>query len=927
MRNPSYAHGNRWIDSIPLVGDGVDQDRDGADGVGWDPAEGRGLFTVGETFEDLDGDGAFTAWSGRLRGGTGYREIRFRLSIDSQDGKIPLNGGQVSPADGLDNDGDGDIDEPGEIPDRNGNGVPDWRDVGDSGNLAVARALCSLGSVRGIPFRRWDVPAGMDADGDGVPDGERFATSWIGIDLIAERPADGYRSWSEVASTLAWLGYAPEDADRIRPFIRLDPPDPPIGSMRAAHLPLSTVSGEAMQAIWRYVQSGAPAQSSSMGLGASPTALYPSSFRIANDVFGQDAGWRTRCPRSLWSFGPPAVYTWEPEQPALLTLWPEEARELGGAVSLFRAEGGATWRGLRGFLHARCAMIFRRDFDAADAGDPAFALAWTHAKAELAYQAVALDPYGATGARDPLRTWATGGNLVDYGVAGEEAIPVVGFPLYTVAYPASYDPSGSAPSFSTSTFPSPGPVSFVPIGLTTAPSTLFSVDCTAAAGDKGGLALRSGAFQAGRRLEVGDPTDVTTWLGSPGDAPLPPLGGELADACGYPGAVGLEPAELGLGKARLYWSFTGAPPTAADPFTTPPVTGWDSVFDPLWAPADLAWLPPPYRIRKSSSEGLGLWMSPIRPYLSSADGAFANAAMTKPKFLIPGFDPISIGGKPQTLKEASFEAWMGPSSRFALQYGFNTNYDHLALWTRRDRDADTKEIGTVFTLSIVWGRIFLDPFLQKLEWFVPDGPEPVWSYHAFLSLRRTHAGTPDDPYRTEAALTVNGSPFPPVEMSNPAALWERSDLRCTSGGLKLDGVDEIRLYDKALPSPPTPDRFKRKGSFLSPRIDLGRATALGTVQWHGLVPSGYGSPISVSVTGYDEDGSAVKTVGLPGGPGDVLDLAALGMPKGIRALRYGVQIDLTGLDASGKKAFESPVFESIWIAYRQVGASPWLSYR
>lgn len=143
MLNPSYAHGEPWQDTVPLTGDGIDNDDDGLIDAPDDPTEGSGLFTPGEfqTAGDLDRDGRFSAWSGRMRGGRHPFDLRFTLKIEADDGKIPVNAGFLDARNRL----IGGFLFTGPLPI---NAIPDHRDPdADPYHQALVHALNNLGVI------------------------------------------------------------------------------------------------------------------------------------------------------------------------------------------------------------------------------------------------------------------------------------------------------------------------------------------------------------------------------------------------------------------------------------------------------------------------------------------------------------------------------------------------------------------------------------------------------------------------------------------------------------------------------------------------------------------------------------------------------------------------------------------------------------
>ena len=219
--NISYAHGESWTDAANNAS--LETDRLDSDGDGFidEDDERRGAWMQGEAWQDTDGDGRLGVWSGRLRGAQAG-DARFSLKIASQDSKIPLNAGH------LDNfDRDYAVSNTG----------PDRCDLTVPYHLSLAHVLNNLGAVLrpvGAPntppggwTRRASIlSTGIDLD-MGAP--RRFEISFLGDDLIRNRPLGGYKTWRQVETTLFGISgalggpYKQAELDLIRPFIDLGP--------------------------------------------------------------------------------------------------------------------------------------------------------------------------------------------------------------------------------------------------------------------------------------------------------------------------------------------------------------------------------------------------------------------------------------------------------------------------------------------------------------------------------------------------------------------------------------------------------------------------------------------------------------------------------------------------------------------------------
>lgn len=206
--NPSYSHGEGWSDQAG-----------GREGV-YEP----GLDDLSSAaWQDLDGDGRFSAWSGRVRGG-GEGHGTFLLRVDAAEGRIPVN----APLD------------------QQFGGYQTWLQI-------VA------GNLGGILLEHGAAPGRVDYS-SGTEIGR---ASRLGQHLIEGRPAAGYRTLDDVRTRLASKGYAPADIERILPHLSLGPytleafpTAAGLTSFRSAPISMQAATREVLAAMWMYARVG-----------------------------------------------------------------------------------------------------------------------------------------------------------------------------------------------------------------------------------------------------------------------------------------------------------------------------------------------------------------------------------------------------------------------------------------------------------------------------------------------------------------------------------------------------------------------------------------------------------------------------------------------------------------------------------------------
>lgn len=900
--NPSYSHGEPWID-----------------------ADGDGVRGAGEgTQADLDGDLDFSAWSGRLRGGISPFSLRFALRIDAPDGRIPFTS-------------------------RNA--------VNNLGAIVLDPVTC---------LRRWDVPAGPDLDGDGLGDGEPLRASWLADDLVSGRP---YRDWGAVERHLLGLPapYQQAEIDALRPLLDIGPPQEPLGASARTlnRVNLRVAPKEVLQAVWMYIATQSPC-------AGSPR---PSP----NDFPGEAAGCSRTCPHSRLLFGdltPPAGVDM-----VQMILWPGEARALAEWTAAWRRKGDVSWQSFRRGLAESADTLFAADF-AALSGLPGFQWSWAQAKAHLAYQAVATDPYPWPTALDPypwsgktqeLAAWSTGGVLDgNPALPGPQIPPTIGFDrIFRPRYPFEIA-KGAVPDWRRNQLVPPLLAPETPyrvidrmskpdLVLTLTPPSRFEAESLGLAG--GGAKARIGArMKAGESVELSCQEDFE---GLSGGAVLSKLRGiESIDAPGpaarrgapsghtpriasFPqwnwrgissskqefsrenGALTLATAEGGRQGAVLYWPFTedfdGQESVASAP-------SWSEqwcVYD-----ASYGWT------RESSLPVKPPWRS---PFLYNRSTSLLAVCVTPPLYLTcPGIVPRFWNGKlnKERIVKLSIGAVFGPMSSWKLEVpGLSGSY--LAVSSGRGAKSGPESPGTFFTVEVFWRSRALPingPVIPRSRsiWFIPDAwrpPGSALSYQVLLAMRRTGGPAPA-PYKFEGRLYVDGASaayegemvhvhdgMDPALNPTPTP---HGDLEGHSGACGFHAVhlDDLRFYGTAV-NPSVTDRFVSSGTYTSPRYRLGGPVWLSDLQWNDVVPPGRDAPVRIELLAWDAAGNPLPMPPPFGKGGETVDLrAAAGVPVG--AFQYKVHLSMAG---SPGPTGDAPVFESVWISFsRRRGASPWTDW-
>lgn len=968
MLNVSYARGEPWKDTIILASDGHDND---GDGLKDEPGEGNGLFTPGERYQDLDGDGRYTSWSGRLRAGARTSGNRFSLSIGSQDGKIPVNGGYL---DDLDR-------QPYPFIFGGSWGVPDHRDPAASPyHKGLVHVLNNLGAVTrpgGAGTRRRDYRSGIP-----LGSGHTFEFSWLGEDLIAGRPPGGYRSLAQIRQTLAGLGYAPAECDLFLPFLDVGPYTGPIESGRVSYrssapwpfpgaeggnpddfpfsppIVLSTAPREVLASLWRYL-------ASSQDLP--PVASSPAV--PLQRVYGEPAGDMATASRSG---GTPIRFRADDYYAYHFMIFPDESELLADTAASLRTGGSVSWQELYSAILQKIPTLFSVDYNnlgGASSLCPVYQRAWLHAKADLAFRALALDAPPMAGHFHGIATWAGWGLDRDPSTSPVEQGSGVGLDwIYQGPIPASEtSPLPSRPY--DDEYWSLTSRRIKPQGITTAPPLRFQIECAGSAGRSRYRA--NGSFRAAdplyfasqedfeilrqnvfldriggistvlddppppdRRVRMSDGGRIYPHLISlprtnrrstfaPGSAPFFP-------AEGYSrlyGALTLAPREIGRRGAQLYWTF----PEDFDGVQDAP--GTDD-----WHEADPAYSHPPSDPMEIYENATDFWPE-FHQYRnpSHTDGMLS----TLHPFQCPGMNAPS--GTPLLAFSADF--WINLSYPYhdnrAVFLVYNAqriseghwNQHFIKLYVSRGDPSQPgkRPYDATFRLSVDAKDLMGIPrATASPAWLIrspgPASPHTPGIFHVAVTVAK-------DPLLDEMTyrLYVNGSKFAAdgSEMKHP-----HLHLIAVKDGesMTLSYGDELRLFETALPSGEpgsiySAGRFVPSGAYKSPLYVFHEPASFGKSQWLGLIPPGFvdvsGQPVDPFRILVEAYGTAPGDLAHPnliwqrtlGPSGTVDDLP----PNPVKSFRYTIEIDCN--DVVGVLD-DSPVFESIWFTLRRRGRAP-----
>lgn len=932
--NPSYSHGEPWNDT-----------------------DSDGVFDTGESWTDRDGNGRFSAASGRVRGAA------FGLKIASAGGKMPINAGYLDS-----------LDRPAAFGGP-GNGIPDHRDPdGFPYHRGLVHALNNLGAIV-RPGSGWTRRPDC-ASGSPAGTGHAFRFSWLGADLLANRPAGGYPSLAAVRATLKGLGYRDDECDLFEPFLDPGPYETPAETGRAgphevadwpsyAPVHLAAAPHEVLASLWMYL----------------------TSTQIALQVpYGEPEGGLKKSSRTgsaPLSFGPLVS-----NASLNYIIFPDEAEALADRVEILRAGGAPfSWKALRADFCSRAHQIFLQDFTDLAFTDPAaippvpatpiYQTSWVQAKADLAFQAVALDPIPWAGlhhgsavwsgwgvdrfADDPLLPWTIG--VQQSSTIGFDAIvgppqPVhFGDPLPPLA---PFNPAYAGPFLMTQ-------------GGTLAPPVRYRIQSAGRLADASAARvlvegefrtaeiltfasqedfenLSGGAGLAARGITVYDPDPAARHdptdddMGTPGvhadDRTYPRIvtiprpnrrayftpASQLAfPAFGYSrlsGAVGLASRQTGLRGARLYWAvkddFDGRLDNDLNGNGIPEATEWTpGPSGDFWHEFDASVhiTPPKFPLIPYSDE-TGLMRNPWHAALETG---------TPPTVDFPGMD--GAGGP--LIGEISTEFWItrgGSDQSFTLQNDYMSFLIEVSSGMSDGTDPQCTRIDLAVGGSEDPLEILAVAPVTTSSWKIPveaaGGTGDFSNFHVLVTLQ------PDPVFlasQTLFTVYVNGQDdagFGPMIHRHSHRLQAQTFESLT----RLRGIDEIRLYDHLV----TPDplaiawRFVPRGTFTSPVYVFDAPARLDRTQWTGLVPPRVAAagidPFTIRVEGY------TTAPGDPGHPAPAWPPFLLGSPGlveklpvvPVKSFRYTVGIDCS---AVADTLDDTPVFESVWFTLRR-GARP-----
>lgn len=927
--NPSYGHGEPWTDA---------------------PGGRAGAYDPGEPFLDADGDGRFSTWSGRTRGAP---PTRFSLDVSSRGGRIPVNAGFLDNAD------------------RNGNGVPDVRDLDPPLFLlhgGLSHALANLGAIL--------LPPGHPrlltlASGNPL---EPIRYSLLGEDIVRRRPAGGYPDAAALADALAPLGYADGDLAPLLPYLDVGaaapetPQSGPPWTERVedalTHAPTTAVEwatapAPVLEALWRYI--ALP----SLLDGQWEMGLPPQGFSYAGYYFPYEA-FDIMDPRAEGLPSWQSTYAW-----TLFILYPDEAARLAAQADAFRAAHDPRttgWEPLyRHILDASASIspVYPaeapgdgRIFRSALLGYPVAHVRHAQIKADLAFAALFPDPHPAP--FDPPMTWSGWGITRWTGFPGDggapQAAPFVNqAPWAQIRRVALPTPLAPGASYDFSPFITPGD-KIAPLPLTLRPPCRFQVASTGIAGSEKRVASRARAtgdlltLESLRFTSQEDFENMSTQpdLARAGvQAVNDPVWGEEA-----PDPADTRRRELREDGGRIYRHLASLPlwdhasfPTDDPEIPAPdPAAYYPRFFGALTLAkrqpgpqgADLYW---PFGERDVDSPDAFLpegadsalldiptdlpsvygWPMAIWPPSATVDQHATPFQASGEEILVESGDlpftglPGMPAGAPAT--GATIEGWCAAGS---YNGSWETGWvvmgaSHtLTLTVRRNVLPDGRPGQTV--------SVAMAPDMATLDAESSDGETTGLFHHVALTVEPDGNGSRFRLYLDGQFQDthVTEEPFQ-AGADNPLLLYNVGDVRFHAKVLSDTEIAEAHARGC----------FVTRGTYISPLYVLDAPARLAWARWTGLIPPAYRNasdapvdPFRVTLVGYaDAAGNAsLWTEALPAS-GVLADLRAR---SPARAFRYTVTLDASDVVAP---LVDTPVFEAIDFLLARPGRAPlWTAY-
>lgn len=907
--NPSYSHGEAWLDM----------------GGGEEGAYDAGLDDLLSGWKDLDGDGRFSAWTARCRGGDA---ARFSLRVECQEAKLPVNAGYLDAGPDVTRDYDMVADH--------------WDDDVHPYHKGLATVMDNLGVVLGVATRRKLGPSGYSTD-----PGDWIQPSWVGQDILRSRPLGGYRSLDEIDAVLAGYGYPADERQAILAHLDVGPYDPFGESARTTeidpvndfppYVPLgfSVAPREVLAACWTC-----------LAARADMASLSGETFNLVCPRTG------TVLPQALKYFNP------SNGQWIALLVFPDEALALADEAIDLRRSGPVSWHGLFQRFAEKASVLFARDHAALGGG--LASRSWTQAKADLAFRAVCVDPY-------PWSLMTFYGAWAGWGVDRSPAPGVqqshsVGFGAFArVAYPATPQSDWTYP-LDPYLYADEYPSRLLhPQGLTLAPPGRFRVE----ASGRSGTGRSPAEFRCEGVLRLRELLEFTS------QEDFENLTGGKAWA-----SRGVKiPAEDRAGReARHDWrevdppgyAYADGTPRVQPHVVTLPRWNWLSITTPQDALVSYPGFSRTYggvalAGLESGLRGSQLYWpfkedfdnvesvqdnGPYGDFVSERNGAFAYGPYVFPRQLFAGdadqqatphqaigttdllFQcPGVTGTTGDPIEAFSIESWMGPRSKIQVILGTNPTAKRLTIESVRS-DGGNGVTETLFKLN---GQ-YVTPAISR-TWRIRDGSHPEgrtsYSYHVVLSVKKTGPAT------TDLSLFVNGRD---MDDSGPPQTFIHNHagtlLISADEKLSVTRCDGVRFYDWALQKVDAEERWKegrfvQRGVYTSPLYVLDGIGRLDALQWTGVVPDGFPEGcLAAELLGYSDAQGTLEAWPPRPLPGNGA-VHSLGDLAPVRSFRYRVAIDCRpGTIGAGKILDDTPVFESLWVTFRRPGRAPvWLGWR